>query len=64
MMLDDPELLDQIEFSLNDNLFNVESAILSFETEWSTSSPRRPTRSFMSAYRMFMMWLGAYLVSP
>ncbi|MEN6490733.1 MAG: phosphoenolpyruvate-utilizing N-terminal domain-containing protein, partial [Rectinema sp.] len=33
MMLDDPELLDQIEFSLNDNLFNVESAILSFETE-------------------------------
>ncbi len=33
MMLDDPELLDQIEVSLNDNLFNVESAILAFETE-------------------------------
>lgn len=33
MMLEDPELLEQIEFSLNDNLFNVESAILSFETE-------------------------------
>lgn len=33
MMVDDPELLDQIELSLNDNLFNVESAILSFETE-------------------------------
>jgi phosphotransferase system enzyme I (PtsI) len=33
MMLDDPELLEQIEHSLNDNLFNVESAILSFETE-------------------------------
>jgi len=33
MMLDDPELHDQIEVSLNDNLFNVESAILAFETE-------------------------------
>jgi len=33
MMLEDPELLEQIEQSLNNNLFNVESAILSFETE-------------------------------
>ncbi|HBE46519.1 MAG TPA: phosphoenolpyruvate--protein phosphotransferase, partial [Spirochaetaceae bacterium] len=33
MMLEDPEVLDQIERSLNENLFNVESAILSFETE-------------------------------
>jgi phosphoenolpyruvate-protein kinase (PTS system EI component) len=33
MMLEDPDLLERIEHSLNDNLFNVESAILSFETE-------------------------------
>jgi len=33
MMLDDPDLFDQIEQSLNENLFNVESAILSFETD-------------------------------
>lgn len=33
MMLEDPEVLEQIERSLHENLFNVESAILSFETE-------------------------------
>jgi phosphotransferase system enzyme I (PtsI) len=33
MMLDDPELFDQIQQSLNENLFNVEAAILSFETD-------------------------------
>jgi phosphotransferase system enzyme I (PtsI) len=33
MMLDDPELLEQIELSLKEKQFNVETAVLSFESE-------------------------------
>ena len=33
MMLDDPELLEQIELSLKEKEFNVETAVLSFESE-------------------------------
>lgn len=33
MMLEDPEVLEQIERSLNETLLNIESVILNFETE-------------------------------